>query len=89
MQPGTSLPGLFNPEKPEALELILNPRRLMNLRILEPALDCLHKLIACDHLEGDSRSEHYSPDAEGMPYCCGSYKYKINSFGPGFGLNKE
>ncbi|XP_057747505.1 brefeldin A-inhibited guanine nucleotide-exchange protein 5 [Arachis stenosperma] len=38
-------------------ELILNPLRLAfetkNLKILDPALDCLHKLIAYDHLEGD------------------------------------
>ncbi|KAK7363367.1 hypothetical protein VNO77_05507 [Canavalia gladiata] len=38
-------------------ELVLNPLRLAfetkNLKILEPALDCLHKLIAYDHLEGD------------------------------------
>ncbi|GAV73997.1 Sec7 domain-containing protein/DUF1981 domain-containing protein/Sec7_N domain-containing protein [Cephalotus follicularis] len=40
-----------------AVELVLNPLRLAfetkNLKILEPALDCLHKLIAYDHLEGD------------------------------------
>ncbi|KAF7836855.1 brefeldin A-inhibited guanine nucleotide-exchange protein 5 [Senna tora] len=39
------------------LELVLNPLRLAfgtkNLKILDPALDCLHKLIAYDHLEGD------------------------------------
>lgn len=38
-------------------ELVLNPLRFAfetkNLKILEPALDCLHKLIAYDHLEGD------------------------------------
>lgn len=38
-------------------ELVLNPLRLAfetkNLKILESALDCLHKLIAYDHLEGD------------------------------------
>ncbi|XP_061361482.1 brefeldin A-inhibited guanine nucleotide-exchange protein 5 [Gastrolobium bilobum] len=38
-------------------ELVLNPLRLAfdtkNLKLLEPALDCLHKLIAYDHLEGD------------------------------------
>ncbi|XP_028759990.1 brefeldin A-inhibited guanine nucleotide-exchange protein 5 [Neltuma alba] len=38
-------------------ELVLKPLRLSfetkNLKILEPALDCLHKLIAYDHLEGD------------------------------------
>ncbi|KDP33992.1 hypothetical protein JCGZ_07563 [Jatropha curcas] len=38
-------------------ELVLNPLRLAfetkNLKILEPALDCLHKLIAYEHLEGD------------------------------------
>ncbi|KAL5572269.1 hypothetical protein UlMin_021866 [Ulmus minor] len=38
-------------------ELVLNPLRLAfetkNLKVLEPALDCLHKLIAYDHLEGD------------------------------------
>ncbi|KAK8550374.1 hypothetical protein V6N13_118893 [Hibiscus sabdariffa] len=43
-------------EGPE-VELVLNPLRLAfetkNLKILEPALDCLHKLIAYDHLEGD------------------------------------
>ncbi|KAM7259004.1 hypothetical protein ACFE04_014745 [Oxalis oulophora] len=40
-----------------AVELVLNPLRLAfetkNLKILESALDCLHKLIAYDHLEGD------------------------------------
>ncbi|GLT85637.1 hypothetical protein SLE2022_038230 [Rubroshorea leprosula] len=39
------------------VELVLNPLRLafetQNLKILELALDCLHKLIAYDHLEGD------------------------------------
>ncbi|KAL5850725.1 hypothetical protein ACOSQ4_008738 [Xanthoceras sorbifolium] len=39
------------------VELVLNPLRLAfetrNLKILESALDCLHKLIAYDHLEGD------------------------------------
>ncbi|GKV00013.1 hypothetical protein SLEP1_g12776 [Rubroshorea leprosula] len=39
------------------VELVLNPLRLAfetkNLKILEPALDCLHKLISYDHLEGD------------------------------------
>ncbi|KAK4784611.1 hypothetical protein SAY86_018979 [Trapa natans] len=39
------------------VELVLNPLRLAfetkHLKILEPALDCLHKLIAYDHLEGD------------------------------------
>ncbi|XWS72348.1 hypothetical protein CRYUN_Cryun02cG0032400 [Craigia yunnanensis] len=39
------------------VELALNPLRLAfetkNLKILEPALDCLHKLIAYDHMEGD------------------------------------
>ncbi|XVE97802.1 hypothetical protein REPUB_Repub03eG0050400 [Reevesia pubescens] len=39
------------------VELVLNPLQLAfetkNLKILEPALDCLHKLIAYDHLEGD------------------------------------
>ncbi|KAE8721996.1 Brefeldin A-inhibited guanine nucleotide-exchange protein 5 [Hibiscus syriacus] len=43
-------------ERPE-VELVLNPLQLAfetkNLKILEPALDCLHKLIAYDHLEGD------------------------------------
>ncbi|MED6176821.1 Brefeldin A-inhibited guanine nucleotide-exchange protein 5, variant 2 [Stylosanthes scabra] len=38
-------------------ELVLNPLRLAfetkNLKIIDPALDCLHKLIAYDHLEGD------------------------------------
>ncbi|XP_024177635.1 brefeldin A-inhibited guanine nucleotide-exchange protein 5 isoform X2 [Rosa chinensis] len=38
-------------------ELVLNPLRLAfdtkNLKVLEPALDCFHKLIAYDHLEGD------------------------------------
>ncbi|KAM0975057.1 brefeldin A-inhibited guanine nucleotide-exchange protein 5-like [Malus sylvestris] len=38
-------------------ELVLNPLRLAfetkNLKVLEPALDCIHKLIAYDHLEGD------------------------------------
>ncbi|KAL0547936.1 hypothetical protein IC582_012375 [Cucumis melo] len=38
-------------------ELVLNPLRLAfdtkNLKVLELALDCLHKLIAYDHLEGD------------------------------------
>ncbi|KAK7265505.1 hypothetical protein RJT34_33125 [Clitoria ternatea] len=39
------------------VEIVLNPLRLAfetkNLKILESALDCLHKLIAYDHLEGD------------------------------------
>ncbi|XP_022935314.1 brefeldin A-inhibited guanine nucleotide-exchange protein 5-like isoform X2 [Cucurbita moschata] len=38
-------------------EIVLNPLRLAfdtkNLKVLELALDCLHKLIAYDHLEGD------------------------------------
>ncbi|URD90555.1 hypothetical protein MUK42_27967 [Musa troglodytarum] len=38
-------------------ELVLKPPRLAfetkNIKLLEPALDCLHKLIAYDHLEGD------------------------------------
>lgn len=38
-------------------ELVLNPLRLAfetkNGKIMELALDCLHKLIAYDHLEGD------------------------------------
>ncbi|KAG6582539.1 Brefeldin A-inhibited guanine nucleotide-exchange protein 5, partial [Cucurbita argyrosperma subsp. sororia] len=38
-------------------ELVLSPLRLAfdtkNLKVLELALDCLHKLIAYDHLEGD------------------------------------
>ncbi|CAK9161193.1 unnamed protein product [Ilex paraguariensis] len=38
-------------------ELVLNPLRLAfetkNLKVIELALDCLHKLIAYDHLEGD------------------------------------
>ncbi|XP_047330350.1 brefeldin A-inhibited guanine nucleotide-exchange protein 5-like isoform X2 [Impatiens glandulifera] len=38
-------------------ELVLNPLRLAfetkNVKVLELALDCLHKLIAYDHLEGD------------------------------------
>ncbi|KAM7275135.1 hypothetical protein ACFE04_017001 [Oxalis oulophora] len=40
-----------------AVELVLTPLRLAfetkNLKIIEPALDCIHKLIAYDHLEGD------------------------------------
>ncbi|OWM73823.1 hypothetical protein CDL15_Pgr015123 [Punica granatum] len=43
-------------EGPQA-ELVLNPLRLAfetkNMKILDPAVDCLHKLIAYDHLEGD------------------------------------
>ncbi|KAI3852911.1 hypothetical protein MKW92_028883 [Papaver armeniacum] len=38
-------------------ELVLQPLRLAfetkNLKLVEPALNCLHKLIAYDHLEGD------------------------------------
>lgn len=38
-------------------ELVLNPLRLAfetkNIKVVELALDCLHKLIAYDHLEGD------------------------------------
>ncbi|XP_019193476.1 PREDICTED: brefeldin A-inhibited guanine nucleotide-exchange protein 5-like [Ipomoea nil] len=38
-------------------ELVLNPLRLAfetkNIKIMELALDCLHKLIAYNHLEGD------------------------------------
>ncbi|KAF9587109.1 hypothetical protein IFM89_039669 [Coptis chinensis] len=41
----------------DQVELVLHPLRLAfetkNLKLLEPALDCLHKLIAYDHLEGD------------------------------------
>ncbi|KAH9621241.1 hypothetical protein KSS87_019631 [Heliosperma pusillum] len=43
-------------EEAEA-ELVLSPLRLAfetkNMKIVELALDCLHKLIAYDHLEGD------------------------------------
>ncbi|XP_062190117.1 brefeldin A-inhibited guanine nucleotide-exchange protein 5-like [Phragmites australis] len=43
-------------EGPQA-ELVLQPLRLAfetkHLKLVEPALDCLHKLIAYDHLEGD------------------------------------
>ncbi|XVF88983.1 hypothetical protein PTKIN_Ptkin19aG0095100 [Pterospermum kingtungense] len=39
------------------VECVLNPLRLAfetkNLKVFEPALDCFHKLIAYDHLEGD------------------------------------
>ncbi|XP_059634656.1 brefeldin A-inhibited guanine nucleotide-exchange protein 5 isoform X2 [Cornus florida] len=38
-------------------EIVLNPLRLAfetkNVKVMELALDCLHKLIAYDHLEGD------------------------------------
>ncbi|KAG0481490.1 hypothetical protein HPP92_012348 [Vanilla planifolia] len=38
-------------------ELVLQPLQLAfetkNIKLVEPALDCLHKLIAYDHLEGD------------------------------------
>ncbi|GMP37142.1 hypothetical protein CsSME_00008961 [Camellia sinensis var. sinensis] len=38
-------------------DLVLNPLRLAfetkNMKVIELALDCLHKLIAYDHLEGD------------------------------------
>nr|BAC79659.1 putative guanine nucleotide-exchange protein GEP2 [Oryza sativa Japonica Group]BAD30105.1 putative guanine nucleotide-exchange protein GEP2 [Oryza sativa Japonica Group] len=38
-------------------ELVLQPLRLAfetkHVKLVEPALDCLHKLIAYDHLEGD------------------------------------
>ncbi|XP_020257824.1 brefeldin A-inhibited guanine nucleotide-exchange protein 5 isoform X3 [Asparagus officinalis] len=38
-------------------EVVLQPIRLAfetkNIKLVEPALDCLHKLIAYDHLEGD------------------------------------
>lgn len=38
-------------------ELVLQPLRLAfetkHIKLVEPALDCLHKLIAYDHLEGD------------------------------------
>nr|CAB3458344.1 unnamed protein product [Digitaria exilis] len=43
-------------EGPQA-ELVLQPLRLAvetkHVKLVEPALDCLHKLIAYDHLEGD------------------------------------
>lgn len=43
-------------------ELVLNPLRLAfetkNPKVLELALDCLHKLIAYDHLEGDPGLEN-------------------------------
>ncbi|XP_020597814.1 brefeldin A-inhibited guanine nucleotide-exchange protein 5 isoform X2 [Phalaenopsis equestris] len=39
------------------VEVVLQPLRLAfetkNIKLMEPALDCLHKLIAYDHLEGD------------------------------------
>ncbi|KAK6941180.1 Mon2/Sec7/BIG1-like, dimerization and cyclophilin-binding domain [Dillenia turbinata] len=39
------------------VELVLTPLQLAfetkNLKVVEPALDCLHKLIAYDHLDGD------------------------------------
>ncbi|KAD4982629.1 hypothetical protein R6Q59_002233 [Mikania micrantha] len=48
-------------EGPES-ELVLNPLRLAfetkNPKVLELALDCLHKLIAYDHLEGDPGLEN-------------------------------
>ncbi|KAJ3670258.1 hypothetical protein LUZ60_010582 [Juncus effusus] len=38
-------------------EIVLQPLRLAfeskNIKLIDPALDCLHKLIAYDHLEGD------------------------------------
>uniref|UniRef100_M8AWF1 Brefeldin A-inhibited guanine nucleotide-exchange protein 2 n=1 Tax=Aegilops tauschii TaxID=37682 RepID=M8AWF1_AEGTA len=38
-------------------ELVLQPLRLAfetkHIKLVEPALDCLHKLVAYDHLEGD------------------------------------
>lgn len=47
-------------EGPEA-ELVLQPLRLAfetkNPKLVEPALDCLHKLIAYEHLEGDGGVE--------------------------------
>ncbi|XP_062187526.1 brefeldin A-inhibited guanine nucleotide-exchange protein 5-like isoform X2 [Phragmites australis] len=43
-------------EGPQA-ELVLQPLRLAfetkHIKLVEPALDCLHKFIAYDHLEGD------------------------------------
>jgi guanine nucleotide-exchange factor len=43
-------------EGPQA-DLVLQPLRLAvetkHVKLVEPALDCLHKLIAYDHLEGD------------------------------------
>ncbi|KAK8952793.1 Brefeldin A-inhibited guanine nucleotide-exchange protein 5 [Platanthera guangdongensis] len=42
-------------------EIVLQPLRLAfetkNIKLMEPALDCLHKLIAYDHLEGDPGME--------------------------------
>ncbi|XVE53803.1 hypothetical protein DITRI_Ditri03aG0031500 [Diplodiscus trichospermus] len=61
------------------LELVLNPLRLAfetkNLKILESALDCLHKLIAYDHLEGDpgldsSKNVHLFTDILDMVCSC-------------------
>ncbi|XP_024984145.1 brefeldin A-inhibited guanine nucleotide-exchange protein 5-like [Cynara cardunculus var. scolymus] len=44
------------------LELVLNPLRLAfetkNPKVIELALDCIHKLIAYDHLEGDPGLEN-------------------------------
>ncbi|PWA80365.1 sec7 domain-containing protein [Artemisia annua] len=44
------------------LELVLNPLRLAfeskNPKVIELALDCIHKLIAYDHLEGDAGLEN-------------------------------
>ncbi|KAI3511298.1 hypothetical protein L1887_18447 [Cichorium endivia] len=41
----------------DELEIVLNPLRLAfetkNPKVIELALDCIHKLIAYDHLEGD------------------------------------
>lgn len=53
----TALSNAGNSLEGAETELILKPLRLAfdtkNLKVVEPALDCLHKLIAYDHLEGD------------------------------------
>ncbi|PIA33203.1 hypothetical protein AQUCO_04200152v1 [Aquilegia coerulea] len=53
----TALASAGHTLKGTEVELVLQPLRLAfetkNLKLVEPALDCLHKLIAYDHLEGD------------------------------------
>ncbi|PKA52423.1 Brefeldin A-inhibited guanine nucleotide-exchange protein 5 [Apostasia shenzhenica] len=60
-------------------ELVLQPLRLAfetkNIKLVEPALDCLHKLISYDHLEGDpglegGKSEPLFTDILSMVYGC-------------------
>ncbi|KAL0322244.1 UNVERIFIED_CONTAM: Brefeldin A-inhibited guanine nucleotide-exchange protein 5 [Sesamum calycinum] len=60
-------------------ELVLNPLRLAfetkNMKVVELALDCLHKLIEYNHLEGDPGLDGYhSSSIESASYCHSIHK---------------